>query len=108
MGVGVEPSNEDLLAAVPGDLAAFEVFYRRYVDRVIRFLARRCQNPEDVADATAATFLAVLHSLSTFNPERGTAEGWLFTIAGNEARRLGRSKRGDDALPPAGPRVTVG
>jgi RNA polymerase sigma factor (sigma-70 family) len=96
--VGREPTNEELLAAIPADVGAFEVFYRRYIDRVIRFLAGRCQSPEDVADAAAATFLAVLDSIATFRPDLGNGEGWLFTIARNEALRLSRVRSREETL----------
>jgi RNA polymerase sigma factor (sigma-70 family) len=86
----VEPSTEDLIAAISTSPDALDLLYRRHIDGVVRFLATRCRTPEDVADAAASTFLAVLRSSQTFQPERGNGERWLFVIAGNEARRLQR------------------
>ena len=42
------------------DPAAFEAFYRRHVDRVIGFAARRLRDPADVADVVASTFVNAL------------------------------------------------
>ncbi|HEV2362308.1 MAG TPA: sigma-70 family RNA polymerase sigma factor [Acidimicrobiales bacterium] len=84
-------SDEELLERAGTDPAAFEAFYRRHVGLITRFLAQRCRTPEDLADATSATFLAVLVSSQTFDPTIGPAAKWLRSIAANEARRLSRS-----------------
>src|SRR6202035_1089037 len=55
-----EPADEDLLRRLSSDPAAFEIFYRRHVDRVIGFAARRVRDPADAADLVAATFVTVL------------------------------------------------
>jgi RNA polymerase sigma-70 factor (ECF subfamily) len=91
-------TDEELIASVPTSAAAFELFYRRHVSGVTRYLAGRCPTPEDVADATAATFLAVLRSASTFDASQGSATGWLFSIAAHEAHRQGRAHRRDEGL----------
>jgi RNA polymerase sigma factor (sigma-70 family) len=92
------PSDEELIAAIPTSAEAFDTFYRRHIGRVVRFLARRCPSPEDVADATASTFLAVLGSCSSFRPERGSGEGWLLTIARNQAHRQGRDRGRQESI----------
>jgi hypothetical protein len=50
-----EPADEDLLRRLSSDPAAFEVFYRRHVDRVIGFAARRVTDPADAADLVMVT-----------------------------------------------------
>ncbi|MFE7759974.1 RNA polymerase sigma factor [Streptomyces sp. NPDC057438] len=76
------------------DPAAFEVFYRRHVDAVTRFMARRVTDPHTVADLTAETFLAVIDSARAYRPELGSETAWLYGIARNvvaaEARRSAR------------------
>ncbi|MDX3587050.1 RNA polymerase sigma factor [Streptomyces europaeiscabiei] len=76
------------------DPAAFEVFYRRHVDAVTRFMARRVTDPHTVADLTAETFLAVIDSARTYRPDLGSETAWLYGIARNvvaaEARRSAR------------------
>lgn len=81
-------------AAAIRDPAAFEAFYRRHVDAVTRFMARRVADPHTVADLTAETFLAVIDSAHTYRPGRGSETAWLYGIARNvvsaEFRRSAR------------------
>jgi RNA polymerase sigma-70 factor (ECF subfamily) len=77
----VERTDRELLFCVSTDPAAFEIFYRRHIDRVVRFAARRVRNPADVADVAAATFVAVLTSASSYDPDRGEPTAWLLGIA---------------------------
>ncbi|WP_431916711.1 RNA polymerase sigma factor [Nonomuraea jabiensis] len=83
------------------DPAAFEAFYRRHVDAVMRFVVRRVSDPHLAADLTADIFLAVLDSAHTYVPGRGTEIAWLYGVARNvvsarhrqaarEARATGR------------------
>jgi hypothetical protein len=89
---GYEPSRPDveLLRQLGEDSCAFEQFYRRHVGTVTRFLARRCTTPEDVADATSATFLAAMLSASTYDPRLGqpVSPGRLSRRPGRGGRRL--------------------
>ncbi|MEW9531364.1 RNA polymerase sigma factor [Microbispora sp. NPDC049125] len=72
----------------------FEAFYRRHVDRVTRFLARRVADPHAVADLVAEVFLAVLDSAHTYRPGRGSEIGWLYGVARNtHLAQLRRSAR---------------
>jgi RNA polymerase sigma-70 factor (ECF subfamily) len=90
--------DADLLSRLGQDRRAFEQFYRRHFSTVTRFLARRCTSAEDVADATSATFLAVMMSSSTYDPRAGAAVSWLCSIAANEAKRLHRAHVRHDAI----------
>lgn len=92
-----EWSDEQLLGSADED-GAFEALYRRHFTGVLRFLAGRCDNADDVADAAAATWLAVLTAHRTFDPRRGRATGWLYSVAANEAKRLRRGSRRRGAL----------
>ncbi len=93
-----EAADAELIAAIPSSAAAFDAFYRRHIDAVMRFLARRCNTPEDVADAAADTFVAVLGSWSTYRPERGSVAAWLYGIARNAAYDSLRERGRSDAL----------
>nr|WP_104530625.1 sigma-70 family RNA polymerase sigma factor [Wenjunlia vitaminophila] len=62
-----------------------EEFYRRHVDAVTRFLARRVDDPHTVADLTAEVFLAVIDSGYSRRLQRGSEIAWLFGIARNIA-----------------------
>ena len=89
-----EAADEDLLRRLSSDPAAFEVFYRRHVDRVIGFAARRVTDPADAADLVAATFVTVLTAARSYDPGRGELGAWLLGIAArlivNARRRKAR------------------
>ncbi|MFF0001769.1 RNA polymerase sigma factor [Streptomyces avermitilis] len=81
-------------AAAVRDPQLFEEFYRRHVDAVMRFVARRVDDPHTAADLTAEIFLAVLDSAHTYRPRLGSETAWLYGIARNivssERRRVAR------------------
>jgi RNA polymerase sigma-70 factor (ECF subfamily) len=64
------------------------------VDAVMRFVARRVDDPHTAADLTAETFLAVLDSAHSYRPRLGSERAWLYGIARNvlasERRRVAR------------------
>jgi RNA polymerase sigma factor (sigma-70 family) len=86
----LDPADEELLGRLSTDPAAFEVFYRRHVDRVIGFAARRVPEPADVADLVAATFVAVLTSARSYDRQRGHPGAWLLGIT---ARLIANGRR---------------
>ena len=66
-GMGNEPTDRELLARA-GDPQAFALFYRRHVDRLVRFAARRVSDPADAADVAAATFVVALRGSGALRP----------------------------------------
>lgn len=70
-----------LLAAAGGDDRAFAALYRRWLPAVTGYHLRRVRSPELAFDLTAETFAAVVADLRRFDPDRGSAAGWLFEIA---------------------------
>ncbi|MEO3808833.1 sigma-70 family RNA polymerase sigma factor [Sphaerisporangium sp. B11E5] len=84
-------------AGISTDPVAFEAFYRRHVDAVTRFMARRVGDPHTVADLVAEVFIAVLDSAHTYRPGLGSEIGWLYGVARNtlvaERRRAAREIR---------------
>jgi RNA polymerase sigma-70 factor (ECF subfamily) len=101
--VNEEPTDADLVKAVRDDPAALELLYRRHVARVVAFATRRCDQPADVADLVAATFLGVLESASTYDPTRGDVLPWILGIAGRiQRRRRRRQWRERDAFARSG------
>jgi RNA polymerase sigma-70 factor (ECF subfamily) len=80
--------------AAARDPQLFEEFYRRHVDAMTSFVARRVADPHTVADLTAEIFLAVLDSAHTYRPSRGSERAWLYGIArhvvAGERRRVAR------------------
>jgi RNA polymerase sigma-70 factor (ECF subfamily) len=78
-------SREDVSALPdPGSaLAEFERIYRGNVDVVMGYFARRCAEPQTVADLTSETFVRAASGFRTFDPRRGTPRAWVFGIAAN-------------------------
>jgi RNA polymerase sigma factor (sigma-70 family) len=64
-------------------LAEFEQIYRHNIDVVMAYFARRCSEPQVVADLTSETFVRAAGAFGTFDPRRGTPRAWLFGIAGH-------------------------
>jgi RNA polymerase sigma factor (sigma-70 family) len=62
-------------------VAQFEAIYRANVAGITAFFARRCPDPQSVADLTSETFVEAIGSLAGFDPHRGSARAWLFGIA---------------------------
>src|SRR5581483_11954501 len=83
-------SDAELLAAIARcDDRAFSAFYRRHLDLVVGWCARRT-DAELAADLTAEVFAAVLIEAARYEPIYDSAAGWLLGIARNV---LGHSVR---------------
>lgn len=66
-----------------GALAEFEEIYRSNLGVVAAYFARRCREPQEVADLTSETIVRAVSSFDSFDPRRGSARAWLFGIAGH-------------------------
>jgi RNA polymerase sigma factor (sigma-70 family) len=62
-------------------LEEFEQAYLRNVDDLVGYFARRCRDPQTVADLTSETFVRAADGFEKFDPERGSDRAWLFGIA---------------------------
>ena len=69
-----------LVRAAKRDRSAFAALYRRYVDRIYRYVYSRVGRKADAEDLTARIFTEALEGLEGYR-ERGTFSAWLFTIA---------------------------
>ncbi len=76
----VADDDAALVEAAKEDFDAFAVLYRRYVDRVYRYIYSRVGAQADAEDLTAQVFLEALEGLDGYR-EQGTFSAWLFTIA---------------------------
>src|ERR1700742_1122395 len=75
------PGDETLLLAVAGrDMGAFRTLYERHAGWLSIRLARRCNDPDLVADAIQDTFVAVWERPRGFRGE-GDIAAWLWGIA---------------------------
>jgi RNA polymerase sigma-70 factor (ECF subfamily) len=75
-----------------GDSAAFALLYRRYIDRVYAFVARRLANRATAEEATQEIFMRALAGLGRCR-ETDAFAGWLFAIARNVVHEHYRSAR---------------
>ncbi|WP_216215888.1 RNA polymerase sigma factor [Amycolatopsis aidingensis] len=95
-------SEEQDVARIGRDPAAFEAFYREHVDLIQRFIARRVGDPMRAADLAADVFLAAIESAHTYRAARGGPTGWLFGVARNvlaaERRRHARGLRAESRV----------
>lgn len=86
-----DPDGADVLAA-QRDQAAFDVLYRRYLDRVYGYAFYQLGDHHDAEDATERTFLSALRALPEFRDEGATFRSWLFRIAHNTIANARRSR----------------
>jgi RNA polymerase sigma factor (sigma-70 family) len=78
--------EEDLVRrTAAGDRRAFDELYRRTSPWLVLRLRRRCADEDVVADVLQETYLAVWRAAGSFagSPAKGSAVGWLWTIAAN-------------------------
>ncbi len=87
-------SDDALLAAMAaGDADAAAVFVRRYQSRVFGLALTVVGDRGRAEDVAQEAFVRAWRHAETFDPRRGSAAGWLLTIARNlalDAQRAGR------------------
>ena len=91
----VEPGGDPDLAAVcaaQADRAAFEVIYRRYLDRVYSYAFYQLGDHHDAEDVTERVFMAALAALPGFREQGASFRAWLFGIAHNTIANVHRSR----------------
>jgi RNA polymerase sigma factor (sigma-70 family) len=80
-------------------LAEFEQIYRGNFDVVMGYFARRCAEPQIMADLTSETFVRAAGAFGTFDPRKGSARAWLFGIAAHVfAAHCAQTANGRDAV----------
>jgi RNA polymerase sigma factor (sigma-70 family) len=62
-------------------LDEFEQIYLANIDVITRYFARRCPEPQTVADLASETFVRAIEGFTGFDAGRGSARAWLFGIA---------------------------
>jgi DNA-directed RNA polymerase specialized sigma24 family protein len=82
-------------------LKEFEQIYLRNVEVLMGYFARRCRDPQTVADLTSETFVRAVDGFAKFDPHRGSDRAWLFGIAAHVfARHCAQSAGGREATSP--------
>jgi RNA polymerase sigma-70 factor (ECF subfamily) len=91
-----------LLAAVAGsgDRAAFVRLFRYYAPRLKAWLLRDGCDPALAEELAQETMLTVWHKAAAFDASRGSAAGWIFTIARNLRIDVVRRERHASELMP--------
>ncbi len=72
------------------DTQVFLALYEIYFERVYTYLRYRVDDPTSVEDLCAQVFERLLTRLSSYQPERGDFEPWLFALVRNELRSFWR------------------
>jgi RNA polymerase sigma factor (sigma-70 family) len=84
----------------------FERLYDEHAQALYGFLAYRTGDPALAEDLLADTFEKALRSRARFNPRRGSAKAWLYSIALNALRdylrRRGAAERATERLAAGG------
>jgi len=89
----METEERDLVRrCLARDERAYRELIRRYQTAVVNLAWRMTGNAEDAAEVSQETFIRVLRSLSTYDPER-PFRTWLFKIASNLALDLLRRRK---------------
>src|SRR5581483_515789 len=78
---GAEDSLRESSEPVSPRLGEFERVYRAQVGAVASYFARRCEAPQLVADLTADTFVAAIHSFAERDPSRTSDRAWTIGVA---------------------------
>jgi RNA polymerase sigma factor (sigma-70 family) len=79
-------------------LAEFEQVYIDNAEVVLAYFARRCAEPQVVADLTSETFVRAAGGFAGFDPRRGSARAWVFGIAAHVfARHCSQTAEARDA-----------
>jgi RNA polymerase sigma-70 factor (ECF subfamily) len=77
----------------------FERVYRRNIGVLTRYFARRCREPQTVADLTSETIVRAVGGFAGYDPRRGPDRAWLLGIAARVfARYCEQVASGRDAV----------
>lgn len=75
-----------------GDDMAFELFVRKYYEKILLYCHYHCADQEEAQDLTQETFVRFFTKLSAYH-YRGKTLNYLYTIAGNLCRDYYRKER---------------
>ncbi len=90
--------EEQLVAEIRHNPAAFVELYDRYLAPVYRYLVSRVGDPQDAEDLTSQVFLTALERFPQYQNQGKPFAAWLFTIARNKSIDFFRARRIEDPL----------
>jgi RNA polymerase sigma-70 factor (ECF subfamily) len=92
------PEARFLSAAKSGDLDAFEQIVALHERRIFALALRLTGSVEDAKDATQETFIRLHRKMGQIDSSR-SAGGWLYTVAVNACRDIGRERQRSRLVP---------
>ncbi len=95
---GPSAAAQILAIAERGDRGAFTLLFARFAPKIKAFLIRRGVAPLAAEELTQEAMLLVWRKAGRFNPDRGTGEAWIFTIARNLAIDSRRRDHGQSSV----------
>lgn len=76
-------SDEELAELAQLDEAALSSLYRRYVDRIARYVGRRIMSRHEAEDVTAQVFLTMVRGLRKWKRNEAPFVAWIYRLATN-------------------------
>src|SRR5687767_5867099 len=86
-------SEEKLIKAAQDNPRNFEPLYKRYFERITRFVYHRVEDKELAFEITSQVFYKALDNIKKYKPMGVPFSAWLFRIAGNELNQLYRKNK---------------
>jgi RNA polymerase sigma factor (sigma-70 family) len=78
-----DPGKRIVAIAASGDMAEFEALFREFGPRIRAYLIKMTRDVAASEDLLQETMLSVWRKAGQYDPARGPASAWLFTIARN-------------------------
>src|SRR6266545_3261539 len=75
-------TDQELLARLRTDPAAFEELYLRHVGKIVAAVTRRAGDPAEVRDLVAAAFTRIHDSVRRYDPARSSPLPWMLGVTG--------------------------
>jgi RNA polymerase sigma factor (sigma-70 family) len=76
-------SGQIMAIAGSADMEAFQSLFQTYSPRIRAYLLKLTRNPQASEDLMQETMLAIWRKAAQYDPARGPASAWIFTIARN-------------------------
>ena len=76
-----------------------EEIYTTYREKVLSYLLRRTENPEDAEDLCADVFEKVIRTLPDYKEDKASLSTWIYTITRNTLTDYYRTRHTGEELP---------